>query len=148
MQRRANRVVLRAATEQDIGFLLSLRQVTMGPHFEASGIVQDEQSTLDRVLDEFGSATIIENEGSPIGLFKAVRRGQPWKLLQVQLLPEWQGQGVGTGLIKDLLSQAAHARAQVELHVLKVNVARRLYKRLGFKVIGEGPSAFIMRTEA
>jgi len=138
----------RPATEADLPFLMSLRGATMGPHLLAAGIAQDEPAMLDRILNEFGSARIVEATAEPIGLIKVVKGEYLWSLHQIQLLPQWQGRGIGTELLREVLVQASRVGARVELHVLKVNKARRLYERLGFKVVTEAANAFVMQTEA
>ncbi len=141
-------VSTRTATADDLPFLIDLRRATMRPHLDAAGIDQDDDAMRERVLAEFESASIIEVGATPIGLLKLARGRQVWALHQVQLLPEWQGKGIGTGLLRNILAQAAQSGSQVELHVLKVNQARRLYERLGFTIVAEGMHAFTMRADA
>ena len=138
----------RAATSQDLDFLLSLRSQTMRAHFLASGIELTDADEYSRVLDNFDSAEIVLLSGKPIGLVKLVHKNRPWLLQQVQLLPEYQNQGLGTKIISALLAQASEVGEAIELHVLKVNPAKRLYERLGFSVVGESQNSFTMRTEA
>ncbi len=139
---------LRAATPDDLDFLLSLRSLTMRPHFLASGIQLTEADEHSRVHDNFDSADIVLMSGEPIGLLKFIRKDRPWLLQQVQLLPEYQNRGFGTEIITAVLAQASEEGVAIELHVLKVNPAKRLYERLGFSVVGESQASFTMRTEA
>ncbi len=56
----------------------------------------------------------------------------------IEILPEFQGRGVGTAIITDLIAQGREQEAMVTLHVLKSNTqARRLYERLGFVMAEE-----------
>jgi ribosomal protein S18 acetylase RimI-like enzyme len=141
-------VPTRKATADDVPFLMELRRATMRPHLTAAGIDQDDDAMRERVLTEFESALIVERDVTPIGLLKLTKSGQMWTLHQLQLLPEWQGMGIGTGVLRNILAQAAQCGSQVELHVLKVNQARRLYERLGFIIVAEGIHAFTMRADA
>ena len=50
------------------------------------------------------------------------------------LLPEHRGNGVGKGLVRDLLAEADAAGMRVTIHVERFNRALRLYERLGFAV--------------
>lgn len=61
--------------------------------------------------------------------------------------PTRQGRGLGTEIVRNLLAEAAAARVPVELQVLKVNPARRLYERLGFTVFAEATIHYRMRAD-
>lgn len=135
----------RKATPEDLPFLVKLRQETMNPHLAASGVNQSEEEHLHRVLAHFESAEILILDSEPAGLFKVVRDGQSWELIQIQLRPALQDQGFGTTLLKQLVSEAQTANATLRLNVLKANPARRMYERLGFTVIAEKAHAFEMQ---
>jgi ribosomal protein S18 acetylase RimI-like enzyme len=136
---------LRPAREDDVPFLLALRERTMDGHFRASGAEPSRDEHLERVRVRFDCAQIILHEGRPAGLFKVARDGLDWQLIQIQLVPELQGRGVGEGLIRELMSEARRAGASVSLHVLHANPARRLYERLGFRTVGDGEHEYLMR---
>ena len=54
-------------------------------------------------------------------------------LVDIALLPAFQGQGLGTELLAWILRQAEGAGRAVTLQVEAGNLARRLYERLGFQ---------------
>ena len=59
-------------------------------------------------------------------------------LVDIALLREFRGQGIGTRFLRELLAQADRSRVPVRLHVQKTNGgALRLYERLGFISTGE-----------
>jgi GNAT superfamily N-acetyltransferase len=67
-----------------------------------------------------------------------VDRGEPaWLVIDVALLPEHRGKGIGTGLLADVLAEAGAAARPVRLHVGRSSPARRLYDRLGFRQIAD-----------
>lgn len=66
-------------------------------------------------------------------------------LASIHLKPGWQGKGIGSAIIQNLLDEARKHNLPVELRVLRVNPARRLYERLGFRVIGETDTHYEMR---
>lgn len=127
----------RPARDTDLPFLLQLRAATMGPHRQAAGISESLSQRQEKVRSHFASANILEIDGRPIGLLKVVRQAEQWELLQLQLSPEFQGQGLGTRLVSELLTEAQAAKVPLRLSVLKVNPACRLYERLGFKQVSE-----------
>ena len=136
---------LRAALPADVPYLLALRRQTMTEHWRATGREPTEEEHRSRVLYRFECAQIVEQEGTPVGLFKVAREGSTWKLIQIQVDPALQGRGVGAALIRQLIAEATMAKATLELHVLRQNPARHLYERLGFQVVGEGTYELAMR---
>jgi GNAT superfamily N-acetyltransferase len=111
----------------------------------ASGVELSAEEHLRRVLFRFDCAEVVLFEEQPSGLLKVARDGKQWHLIQIQLVPELQGHGLGAWLIEGVLAEARKAEASVELDVVKGNPARRLYERLGFSVIAENPHTFDMR---
>jgi ribosomal protein S18 acetylase RimI-like enzyme len=80
---------------------------------------------------------VIEADGLPAGRFYVHRREREIRLMDIALLPEHRGRGIGSALLHDLFAEAAAAGKRVTVHVEEYNPARRLYERLGFKKIGE-----------
>lgn len=80
---------------------------------------------------------IIEKEHQPIGRMIVQREHGTWRLLDISLLPEHRGQGIGGGLIRALISESRESGAVLQLQVLNTNPAQRLYTRLGFIKTGE-----------
>jgi ribosomal protein S18 acetylase RimI-like enzyme len=73
-------------------------------------------------------------EGEPAGRLYVDRRDDEIRIVDIALLPEHRGHGIGTSLLGELLSEADAARKRVTIHVERLNPARRLYERLGFSV--------------
>lgn len=140
-----NELTFRAATEADVPFLLELRRQTMTEHLQRSGVEASDSERIKRVLANFDCAEITLLSGTPIGLLKVVRSEDSWDLVQIQILPEKQGGGLGSTILKKLLADADEAHASVSLSVLRANPARRLYERLGFRIVGENDKAYDMR---
>jgi ribosomal protein S18 acetylase RimI-like enzyme len=138
-------LTFRPATEADIPFLLELRRQTMSEHLRASGIEPSESERRARVLVSFDCAEIILLAGAPVGLLKVVRGADNWDLVQIQIVPEKQGRGFGTGILERLLADAVQAQVSVSLSVLRSNPARRLYERLGFRIVSENDHAYHMK---
>jgi ribosomal protein S18 acetylase RimI-like enzyme len=60
------------------------------------------------------------------------RSGDEFLLVDIALLPQFRGAGIGTRLIRWLQAKAASAGVRIRLHVERSNRALRLYDRLGF----------------
>jgi ribosomal protein S18 acetylase RimI-like enzyme len=77
---------------------------------------------------------ILEND-APIGRLYLHRRPEDLRIMDIALLPEHRGRGIGGLLIGELLDEARAAGHSVSIHVEIYNPAMRLYERLGFKQI-------------
>jgi ribosomal protein S18 acetylase RimI-like enzyme len=63
----------------------------------------------------------------------------------ISLIPEYRNQGIGTRLMKEMLSLLKeHGFRQASLAVQKANYAVRMYKEVGFETIDENEEEFIM----
>jgi ribosomal protein S18 acetylase RimI-like enzyme len=80
---------------------------------------------------------IIEKDHEPIGRIIVQRDAGAWQLLDISLLPEHRGQGIGGELIRALIKDCGAARAVLQLQVVNTNPAQRLYTRLGFTKTGQ-----------
>ena len=80
---------------------------------------------------------IIEQNGVAVGRLIVDQSKNPILLMDIALLPEYQGKGVGTALIQNLMAEAARRSWSLCLHVETFNPAMRLYSRLGFVKSGE-----------
>jgi GNAT superfamily N-acetyltransferase len=79
-------------------------------------------------------------DGAPAGRLYVHRRGSEIRLMDISLLAEFRGSGIGTKLLRELMSEAEAAGKPLTIHVEKYNPAIRLYLRLGFKPIDDrGP---------
>jgi ribosomal protein S18 acetylase RimI-like enzyme len=75
--------------------------------------------------------------GQPVGRLYVDRRATETRLIDIALLPERRGAGVGGRLLKALLEEAATAGKRLTIHVEHNNRAMGLYLRLGFRKLDE-----------
>jgi GNAT superfamily N-acetyltransferase len=93
--------------------------------------------------------SIIEVDGCAAGSLWLDRRSDVLHIADLQVVPELQGVGIGTAVLRGLIAQAAARGVPVALEVLQANEpAQRLYKRLGFKVTGTEAPFVHMRHDA
>lgn len=88
--------------------------------------------------------SIILNFDKPIGRLLVSRKDDELRLVDIALLGEVRGQGIGAKLIADLLELAVRENKPVRLHVEKSNPALRLYQRLGFQILEDTGTQFFM----
>lgn len=79
---------------------------------------------------------IITVAGRPVGRLLVDRSPERIHLVDIALLAEVQGQGIGTSVLRALQVEADRAGLPLRLSVFETNPARRLYERLGFAVTG------------
>jgi GNAT superfamily N-acetyltransferase len=68
----------------------------------------------------------------PAGRFYLDRCGEFFLVIDIALLPEYRGLGIGSRLLENLLAEAKAASKPVRLHVETSNRASGLYQRFGF----------------
>jgi ribosomal protein S18 acetylase RimI-like enzyme len=140
------KVKLRAATPADAEFLYDLLRTTMRDYVEQTwSWDEDWQRTYFDMHYDPAQNQVVALNGQDIGVIAAERREGGIHLSSIYILPEYQGRGIGTQLINDLLAEAFRQGLPVSLRVLKINPARRLYERLGFVVVDEADTHYIMK---
>ncbi|MFD2177959.1 GNAT family N-acetyltransferase [Veronia pacifica] len=135
------------ATDDDIPFLYALRKITMTRYLEEAGMPCDEVSHLKRIKSYFEHADLIHYQGDPVGLFKVIYsvKENYWYLVQIQILPEYQGKGLGRAILQRLLLKAARHGEDVHLSVITSSPAMKLYKSMGFEEFGVQGSEILLR---
>jgi ribosomal protein S18 acetylase RimI-like enzyme len=79
-------------------------------------------------------------DGAPAGRLYVHRREAEIRLMDIALMPEYRNSGIGSSLLRELMSEAEAAGKPLTIHVEKYNPAMSLYLRLGFKPIEDrGP---------
>ena len=138
-------VSLRPATQDDHDFLWWLHCHTMRSYVEQTW-GWDENLQVRRFEEHFDPTAreIIECNGVAIGCISVERRNDLILLGVIEIAPEYQNQGIGTRLITDLQGEGKRQGVPVQLQVLRVNPARRLYQRLGFEIVGETETHYVM----
>jgi ribosomal protein S18 acetylase RimI-like enzyme len=96
-----------------------------------------ERANFAETYDE-AHTQIITVDGSGAGWITVQRTGDI-HLDSIYLTPERQRKGIGTALIRDLIVEATTSGTVLKLSTAAINPARRLYERLGFVVVSEGP---------
>jgi ribosomal protein S18 acetylase RimI-like enzyme len=87
---------------------------------------------------------IIVVDGKDAGRLYLHRRPDEIRIMDIALLPEYRGRGIGTGLLNRILQEGGTTSRTVTIHVEVFNPAMRLYQRLGFSKVAENDVYWLM----
>jgi predicted GNAT family acetyltransferase len=92
---------------------------------------------------------IVLLRGEPVAALSVERKWRCFWVQGIYVLPEHQGQGIGTAILRRVLTDALAAGCGVRLHVMVINTrARHLYEQLGFRVILRFGASYLMSLPA
>ena len=77
---------------------------------------------------------IVEVAGIAAGRLYLQRTASAIHVMEIALLPDYRGRGIGTALLRPILDEGQASARKVTMHVEKFNPALRLYERLGFRI--------------
>jgi len=139
---------LRRVDSVDRDFLYRLKAACL-KEYVAAIWGWDEADQRRRFMANIDPAAsqIVVAFGRDVGQLAVEVRPQEMFLSGIYLLPAYQGQGLGSQILSDILSGAGQRRLPVSLQVLVGNPARNLYGRSGFKVTGRTDTHILMRRD-
>ncbi len=148
-------ISFRPISDSDLPFLARLyastRQdelaVTPWSEAEKASFLQTQFDAQHKFyLEQFPDAefSLVLASGEPVGRLYIDRRDAEIRLIDIALLPEQRGRGLGTTLMRDVLAEGRQAGKPVRIHVERFNPALRLYERLGFENIEEQGPYYLM----
>jgi ribosomal protein S18 acetylase RimI-like enzyme len=152
-------IVLRPATGADYFFMRRLYGATREEELRQFPFDElQKQAFLDQ---QFGAQyqhyqlhyptcerNIIEKDGQPIGRLWIDEWRDQIRLVDIALMPDFRGSGIGTMLLREVLDRGAKAGKPVTIHVESFNPALRLYERLGFQKVDTNGAYYLMRWSA
>ncbi|BCX49739.1 ribosomal protein S18 acetylase RimI [Haloferula helveola] len=138
----------RPVTPADREFLRLLYHSTRQDELAVTGWPQER---IDAFLDQQFEAqsdhyskhfnndgfTILAEQEKDVGRLYLEEREDEIRVIDISLLPEHRGQGIGGSVMRDVLDLAGSRGKCVRIHVEQNNPAQSLYQRLGFRKIDE-----------
>lgn len=141
------KIGFRPAFDQDYDFLYQLHIATMKDYVDKTwGWNDDFQQKIFKEKFEPDKLKIIIFDKKDIGMIAVEDREEDVFLRIIEILPEYQNRGIGKYIVQSLIDKAKNENKLVFLYVLKVNPAQNLYKSLGFEIISETTTHYVMRT--
>lgn len=104
------------------------------------------QSRRYRSYSPGAGFAVLEHAGAPIGRICLYRSSADYRVMDISLVAGFRNRGLGTTLLQAVIEEARETGAGTSIHVEKQNPAQRLYRRLGFREVGEhGPYGLMVR---
>ena len=141
-------ISLRPITPEDESFLARLYASTRAAELAQTNWSDEQKAMFCRLQFHaqttdyqrnypYASFDIIERNGVAAGRLLVLREDEKIHVIDIALLPEHRGAGIGTKFLRELQDEAAAAGKKLSIHVEQFNPARRLYERLGFQQVEE-----------
>ena len=137
-------VAFRACTPEDVPFLRYLYGTTREDELQV--VPWNEEAKANFLDMQFRAQKydyeekypesdflVIELQGRPIGRLYIDRDPEEIRILDIALLPEYRGRGLGRVLLEEILAEGRSTGRRVTIYVEHYNPARHLYDRLGFQ---------------
>lgn len=142
------RITLRPIRDEDLPLLYRIYASTRQEELAAVDWTPEQKAAFLRMQFDAQHAhyqkhyrgaefSLVLCDGAPVGRLYVGRWREEIRLVDVALLPEHRGAGIGTRLLRRLFAEAEAAGKPVRIHVEQMNPALRLYERLGFRRIGD-----------
>jgi Sortase and related acyltransferases len=132
-------VGLVAAQPDDFEALVSLRIDAMRESLERLGRFDPERAR-ERFRQGFSlqHTRHIEADGKRVGFVVLKPLGDEWLLDHFYIRPSAQGQGIGSRVLRQILSEADASATAVRVGALKESDSNRFYIRHGFQLVESG----------
>lgn len=141
-------ITLRDAVPEDYKFSLEAKRQALGPHIAVRWEWnEDLQEEMHRKRWNERPWSIIQIEEQAIGTLSFEEKEDHIRFGEFYLLPEYQGQGIGSGLLRVVLDKADTLRLPVRLEHLKWNPVGSLYLRNGFEIVSQNDIHFFLTRE-
>jgi GNAT superfamily N-acetyltransferase len=128
---------LRTAEITDLKFLFNVSTEAMRPVVEElhPGETFESEKEFEKYKEKFipEKIQIIQCKDQDVGRLRVVRTNESIYIGGIQILPAFQGKGIGAAIFNDLMEEANKNNLLIILEVHDVNIkALAFYKKLGF----------------
>jgi ribosomal protein S18 acetylase RimI-like enzyme len=130
-------IATRPAVESDWSFIVDCFLRAMQPSLTVRRGQWNEREERDRFEGslDLDRATVVEIDDLAVGFVVLIELPHVLLVQTIAILPEHQGRGIGSEVIRDVVNLGRQTGRQVVLSVLRVNArAAALYRRLGFEI--------------
>lgn len=137
---------LRRVTPEDEPFLFGVYAETRAAEMRLVPWTDEQRAAFVRMqfdaqtrhyLNEYpeGEHSVIESGGAAVGRLYMARSERELRILDVTILDEHRGRGIGSAILRDLVVEAEGRRLPLRIYVEPFNPSTALFLRFGFRVV-------------
>ena len=149
-------ITLREVTAEDEAFLLEVYASTRALELSLVPWSDEQRESFLRFQfdaqhsyyrTQFSEARyqIIFNDTERVGRLYVLRDTAEIRILDITIMPQHRNAGIGTLLMRDLLTEAEQSGKPVSIWVEQFNPSQTLFQRLGFSKIQEDGYNYLMQ---
>ena len=137
-------------TDDDFQFGYDIRKLTMEDHIRKTYGEYDEIRQYESYRKGFSIKNhkkfLLKYSDKNIGWLNYAENDSNIDLIQLLILPEYQSRGIGSQIIKHLITIANEKNKEIILDVFKCNYrAKNLYLKLGFNIYDENETVYFLK---
>ncbi|HKJ79890.1 MAG TPA: GNAT family N-acetyltransferase [Prolixibacteraceae bacterium] len=137
-------ISIRSVTTRDFSFLKKVYRSTREDELKLTGWDESEKEKFiefqfnaqhSHYTNAYKGAefNLILLKKTPIGRLYLWRTESQIRIMDIALLPEYRGKGIGTRILNSLIRESEKSVKKLNIHVEHNNPALSLYERMGFK---------------
>lgn len=149
------KISFRKVNEDDFPFLRKVYRSTREEELSQANMSEDDKSRFIELQfnaqhTHYSQAyknaefNLILLDDKPAGRLYIWRTETQIRIMDIALLPNFQGKGVGSKILQSIIQESEKSGKKVTIHVEYFNPALRLYERLGFKKVDDSGIYYYM----
>ena len=149
------KISFRKVREEDFPFLRKVYRSTREEELSQANMSEEDKSRFiefqfNAQHSHYSQAykdaefDLILLDDKPAGRLYVWRTETQIRIMDIALLPDFQGKGVGTKILQSIIQESEKSVKKVTIHVEYFNPALRLYERLGFRKVDDSGIYFYM----
>lgn len=144
-----SQVALRLATKDDMEFAFEVKRASLGPHITVRwGWDNELQRQFHEQRWRGRTWFIVVVEGRDAGTVAIDETSTHIQFGEFYLLPLYQRKGIGTTILRLVITKADNHAKPVKLECLKWNPVASLYSREGFKIQSDNDTHYFFVRES
>ena len=138
---------IRSATPEDHDWIYELKARSVRPYIEKIWGWDEsyQQRDFNSDFSQIDQFKVIEIDRTLIGFVQCYLEHSYYNVVEIHLLPEFQGRGIGSDILKSLQENCIAKDRKIRIGCFKENCrAKNLYQKLGFIQTEETDTHYIL----